>query len=417
MSGVDRRLDGQVSWIHSTRLHVFLYSFLLVFTPFLLLQNYLVDLVSDVSRATWRLGSLDVPVVPVAAAILLAAAAVVFRRAITRRWLVAVGIVVLMDALAQRVTDYYFGHRFYDLQQNWHYIAYGLFAGMVYRDLAPRRLPLAKILWVTYLGALGFSLFDEFFQKSISSRVFDLSDTSKDVWGCLMGMALVYLGGRCAGEILRGWPGLKPRRLSAHVRDPLSSLLLMFGFTLIFLGVTALLSDPQYAWTAAGITVALCALFLACFHLLFSRSGRIALAAAAMVLLVFLGQGVVRHRGEGISENRYGLTVYQGLPIPYFDVMLRAGGGFRLVDKKHYFNLRDQEFLLAQKSDIIIIGSGRDGLGGRGFPERAMVQFLYNPHLGRATQVITLTTPEACRLFNRLRQEKKSVLFILHNTC
>ncbi len=409
--------SGRARWIHSTRLHLVLYSFLLVYTPFILLQNYLIDLVSDTSRSTFELGSLHVPVVPIAAGVLLLLGILRFRRSVTRRMLAAAGIVVLMDTLAQQITDYYFGHRFYDLQQNWHYIAYGLFAFMVYRDLIPRRLPLARILWLTYFGALGFSLFDEFFQRQISSRVFDLSDTSKDLWGCLMGMVLIYLGGQRSQELLRGWSQIRQKHVGAHFRNPLTSLLLMVAFCLIFLCVTALLSDPQYAWTATGTTVALCVVFLAAFTLLFTRAGRIVLAAAVLALLGIIGYGSIRRGGEPITHARAGLTVYQGVPLPFFDVMFRPDGSFRLVDKKHFFNQRDQDFLLRQKCDIIVIGSGEKGLGGLGFPERSMVQFLYNPYLDRATQVITLRTPEACRLFNRLRQEKKSVLFILHNTC
>ena len=412
-----RTPSGTAPWIHSTRLHVVLYSLLLIFTPFILLQNYLVDLVSDASRSTVAFGSTDVPVVPLAAAVLLVVAVLVYRRAIGRRQLVAVGIVVLMDGLAQQITDVYFGHRFYDLQQNWHYVAYGLFAFMVYRDLGPRRLPLAKILWVTFFCALGFSLFDEIFQMRMSSRVFDLSDTSKDVWGCLMGIVLVYLGGARSAELLRGWREPRSGRLRSHLRDPLASLVLMVGCTLIFLSVTALLSDPQYAWPAVGITLLLCAVFLGCYLSLFSRRGRLGLACAVVILIAATGYSAIRHRNELITHIRYGITLYNGLPIPYFDVLVRSEGGFRLVDKKHYFNLRDQDFLLRQECDIIIIGSGQNGLGGKGLPERAMVQFLYNPHLERATQVITLRSADACRLYNRLSKERKRVLFVLHNTC
>jgi hypothetical protein len=412
-----RTPSGTAPWIHSTRLHVVLYSLLLILTPFILLQNYLVDLVSDASGATVAIGTTDVPVVPLAAATLLVIAVLVYRRAIGRRLLVAVGIVVLMNALAQQITDIYFGHRFYDLQQNWHYVAYGLFAYMVHRDLAPRRLPLARILWVTFFCALGFSLFDEIFQMRMSSRVFDLSDTSKDVWGCLMGMVLVLLGGRRPAELLRDWRKPRSARLRPHLADPLASLVLMVGWTLVFLCVTALLSDPQFAWSAVGITLLLCAVFLGLFLAAFSRRGRLALACIVVVTLAATGYSMIRHRDEHISHERYGLTFYRGLPIPYFDVLVRSEGGFRLVDKKHYFNLRDQDFLLGQRCDIIIIGSGQNGLGGRGLPERAVVQFLFNPHLNRATQIITLRSADACRLYNRLRQENKSVLFVLHNTC
>lgn len=416
MSGRQRTLEPRAAWIHSTRLHVVLYSFLLVFTPFILLRNYLVELISRVSRATMTVGGLDVPIVPVIAAALALVAAGRFRRFITRRWLIALAVVVLMDALAQQITDYYFGHRFYDLQQNWHYIAYGLFAYMMRRDLEPRGLPLVRILWVTWFCALGFSTFDETFQRHITSRVFDVSDISKDLWGCLMGMALIYLGGRNADAFLQpAKPGPR-RRLVALVAEPRSALLLMAGFTLIFLNVSALLSDPLYAVTAVGITLLLCAVLVAGVLIAGNRRGRLALGAIALAACVGIAVGAAR-QGDLISSNRYGLTVYRGLPIPFFDVMLRSDGPPRLVDKKHYFNPRDQEFLLKRGYDILLIGSGRDGRGGLGFPERSSVQFLFNDALERPTQLIILRTPEACRLFDKLVRENKRVLFILHNTC
>jgi hypothetical protein len=89
---------------------------------------------------------------------------------------------------------------------------------------------------------------------------------------------------------------------------------------------------------------------------------------------------------------------------------------FRLVDKKHYFNKRDQKFFFKQKTNIIIIGTGADGLGGKGFPDKTNF-FIYNPYIEKGTQVIILKNPEACEVYNRLKKENKDVLFILHNTC
>jgi hypothetical protein len=109
--------------------------------------------------------------------------------------------------------------------------------------------------------------------------------------------------------------------------------------------------------------------------------------------------------------------VYKGIPIVFYDVMIFPNGTFRLVDKKHYFNSRDQTFFMEHKPDIIIIGSGAEGLGGRGFVKQSPHQFMYNPHIQRGTQVIILKTPEACEVFNRLKRERKNVLFVLHNTC
>ena len=403
--------------IHSTRLHLILYSLLLILTPFILLRNFLVEAIARVSDSTLPLATLRVPIIPLAAALLLILLVVRFRVFITRRVLTAVVIVAAMDALAQQITDFYFGHKFYDLQQNWHYVAYGLFAYMVYRDLAWRRLSQVRILWLTFLSAMALSSFDEAFQMHLSSRVFDLSDIAKDGWGCLMGMVLITLGGGRSDELLRGWGKIRTTRIGDHFRNPLTALVFIVVFDLIFLSCGSLLSDFRYVGAAVGLTLLAFALFLVIDFLLLRRWARIGLAILLFLLSTAVGYEFFRHRDERVVQNQHCITVYKGIPIPFFDVLIYPNGRFRLVDKKRYFNSRDRRFFLRQRTDIIVIGSGEEGLGGKGFPETSMVQFLYNPFLGRATQVIILTTPDACRLFNRLMRDQKNVLLVLHNTC
>ena len=77
------------SWIHSSRLHVVLYSLLLVLTPFVLLQNFLVELISKVSGSTFSLGDLDIPILPCLAVALLIVFVIIFRSRITRMWILA----------------------------------------------------------------------------------------------------------------------------------------------------------------------------------------------------------------------------------------------------------------------------------------------------------------------------------------
>ena len=125
----------------------------------------------------------------------------------------------------------------------------------------------------------------------------------------------------------------------------------------------------------------------------------------------------VKYRSANIVNHRHGLTVYKGIPIIFFDAMIFPDGTFRLVDKKHFFNLRDQKFFSKQRADILVIASGSKGEGGQGFPVKAPVQFIYNYYTQRGTQVIILENSQASELFNRLKSEGKNVLFILHNSC
>ncbi|MBP6875319.1 MAG: VanZ family protein [Candidatus Eisenbacteria bacterium] len=408
---------SSIEWIHSTRLHAVLYSFLLVFTPFILLQNYLVDIVASISTSRMSLGGWNLPIVPVVAAVALLAIVIWQRKRITRRVLLAAAIILLMNALSQQMSDYYFGQNFYDLLQNWHYLAYALFGPMVYRDLDPRGVRFSRILWIIFFCALGLSTFDESFQRYMSSRVFDLSDTAKDVWGCLMGLVAIALCSRHARELRLDLKSLVRMPRLQTLDHPLVALVLMACFTLIFLSCASLMSDAQYAPLVALFSIGLSALALGLYLLLLRKPGRIAIGALALIAVCALGYSALHYRGQEIVSHRNGLTVYRGMPLLFFDALIFPDGHFRLVDRKHSFTSRDQKRLLRQKSDIIVVGTGRKGLGGQGFPEPSMVQFLHNPYSGGVTQVIIQRTADACLTFNRLKKEGKRVAFVIHNTC
>jgi len=412
-----RQPPARLGWIHSTRLHVVLYSLLLIATPFLMLRRFLQSAIGRTSNLSFSLAGLQVPAVPVVAVVVLILLLIALRRHITRMRIVAGVVVVLMIALAQQVTDYYFSHNFYDLQQNWHYIAYALFAFMMHRDLAPRGVRLSRIMLVTYCAALLFSTLDEAFQLHVSLRVFDVSDIAKDLWGALAGMTFLYLGGTRAGTLLSDWRPLRQPRLRDYLSRPASLHVLMTVFAFLLLFFSSLLSDFCHWKLNILFPLATFAVFLLCFHLSQRRWAAYTLLTLLAVAVGGQAWAFVKYRHENIVYNRYGLTIYKGIPIVFFDVLIFPDSTFRLVDRKHQFNVRDQAFLLRLRTDIILIGSGADGQGGRGFYRHSVNQFVWNPNTRRGTQIIILKTPEACQVFNRLKRQGKNVLFILHNTC
>ncbi len=408
---------AQAHGIHSTRLHAIMYGMLLVATPFVLLQNFLVEKIAEISSSSFELGNMELPISPILAAVLVIVLLVWLRSYLTWTRVLAAGIVVLMNALSQQITDYYFDHNFYDLQQNWHYFAYGIFAYMVYRDLAPRNVPPAKIMLITYLVALSLSAFDEVFQMHMSSRVFDVSDIAKDLWGSLMGIVFLYLIVTKPGTLARQWKRIRHRRLQDYLKNPPTLLVLMFAFAFLLLCYSSLLSEYEYFGYVILLTVVSFTAFLCLMHLSQYRIFKYALIAAFTCAVLLQAYFFVKYRSHNIVYNRHGLTVYKGIPILFFDAMIFPDGTFRLVDKKHYFNYRDQDFFKKQRTDIIVVSSGSRGEGGHGFPVKDPVQFVYNPYIQRGTQVIILKNSQACEMFNRLKDEGKNVLFILHNTC
>ncbi len=408
---------AQAQGIHSTRLHAIMYGMLLVATPFVLLQIFLVEKIAEISSSSFELGNTELPILPILAAVLVIVLLVRFRSHLTWTRILAAVMVVLMNALSQQITDYYFDHNFYDLQQNWHYFAYGIFAYMVYRDLAPRNVPPAKIMLVTYLVALSLSAFDEVFQMHMSSRVFDVSDIAKDLWGSLMGIAFIYLVVTERGNLARQWKRIRHRRLHYYLTHPPSLLVLMFAFAFLLLCYSSLLSEYEYCSYVVLLTLVSFTAFFFLLHFSQYRIFRYALIAAFACAVLLQAYFFVRYRSHNVVYNRHGLTVYKGIPILFFDVMIFPDGTFRLVDKKHYFNYRDQDFFKKQQTDIIVVSSGSRGEGGNGFPVKDPVQFIFNPYTQKGTQVIILENSRACELFNRLKDEGKNVLFILHNTC
>ncbi len=406
-----------MSWIHSSRLHVVLYSLLLVATPFVLLQNFLQQAIGTISVSSVEIAGHSIPIVPSIAVILLIGVLIVLRSRLKWHHILAAIVALVMIGLAQQITDYYFDHNFYDLQQNWHYFAYCLFAFMMYRDLAPRGHALADIMLITFVAALFYSSFDEAFQMHMSSRIFDVSDIAKDVWGTTTGMVVLFIGAPPSRTNSPDTRRVRHRRFHNYAQQPLSLLVLLILLSFFGVVFSSLLSEKEYWDVVIILTAGTFVLTFFVIHLSQFRWPRYVLIGLAVIAIVAQAYSYFSHRGEGITYNRYGLTVYEGIPVPFFDLLVFPDGSFRPVDKKHYFNYRDRTFLLKQNADIILLGSGSEGMGGHGFPLDAPNQFIYNWVTQKATQVIILNTPEACRLFNRLKLEGKNVLLVLHNTC
>ena len=68
-TGASHATDGRAGRIHSTRLHVFLYSFLLVATPFIMLREYMQEVVGQITQLRVTLFGEGVVFVPWAALI------------------------------------------------------------------------------------------------------------------------------------------------------------------------------------------------------------------------------------------------------------------------------------------------------------------------------------------------------------
>ncbi len=409
-------MKEKIKSYYTPKTQIILYGLLLIFTPFLILQNFLQSAIGMASRFSFSIEKLEIPYVLAIAGIFFIFLIILVRREITPYRIIVSIVVISFIIIGQNSTDYYFNHKFYDLQQNWHYFAYAFFSYLAYRFFKYKEFPPEKIILFTFLSALALSTFDEGAQVFISGRIFDICDIAKDGWGTIAGIIFTFFILK-KGEITSsGWK-IRHARISSYLKHPVTVLFMEIVFGLIFLLISSILTNNSYWLLTIALTLVLFLIFFTILHLSQRFLFRTIFIIAAVIIIIVQGFFFFKYREKNIIYNTYGLTVYKGIPIPFFDIMIYPDETFRLVDKKHFFTNRDQIMINGLAKDILLIGSGSEGLGGRGYPEETKVQFIFNENTEQGLQIIILKTPKACEVFNKLRNEGKNVLFIIHNTC
>ena len=400
-------------------LDAILYSALLVLTPFLMLQAHLQRFVWWVSLRTVTLpvgeDGVALPIVGLAACGALAVLLTALRRHLTRRHLAAGAVVAALLAFGHATTDYYLDGPVWGIQQNWHYLAYAGLALLLHRALRPRVRRLSRLLLLVLGVAAALSMLDEAFQLLVSDRVFDLSDVAKDLLGTVAGLVLVCATleeGRFPGD---GWRLCHPR-LAGALDDPVAVLVHAGVFALLFVGVASQLTEVRHAAAAVGLPLVLWSGWLLAVHLSPRRGPRRALCALGLLLVGGQAALLVRHHGDGVVWSSWGLTVCNGVPVPYLDLIVHPDGSFRPVDKKHRFNRRDVSTALKHEPDVLIVSRGFDGAGGEGLPGHGRVRFVYSHRTRRMVQVLLLTTPRAVEEHRRLRAAGRRVVLVVHST-
>jgi len=377
-----------------------------------MLQNYLQTAIGEASRAAINCGSLKVPYTVIITALILIIFFYLSRKILSKRRFLFLGLIFTFFAIGQMTADYYYGHHFYDLQHNWHYIAYGIFAFIAYRRFTIKPQPTYKILYRIFLMAILVSIFDEFIQIYISNRVFDLSDVAKDLWGNMTGSIFVFF----YLEDGKDFPNYKLRQktIKEYFTNPFSLLSLEIIFAYVFLFVSSQLTDEKYKFNLAFIVILV---FLIIFILIFSGKNKVVrwIIRGALVFLAVLIFGAAHFGTPKIKYISSGHINYNGIPLMYFDYMIFPDGGFRTVDKKESFNMRDKQKIEALNPEILLIGTGSKGKGGKGWTDNEVTQMIFNITTSKIYQIIKLPNKQACDTYNRLHKEGKKILFIIHN--
>lgn len=402
------------SMIYSPKTHRVLYVLLLIATPFLLLQNYLQSAIGQLSDTTYTLFDKEIPLTVTVGLILVLAIIITNLKKINFNRIVAWIFIIFLFWIGQKSTDYYFNHKYYELQYNWHYFAYSIFAYLNYRALKQNGMSNAKIIKHTFISVLLISTFDEAMQIPLSNRIFDIGDISKDLWGAMIGLFFVFFILR-NGEIKSENKKIREPNLKDYLKNPLSLLVFVFVISFIFMNTSSLLTETKYSLSTILITLLLSGVVFLIIHFSQFKISRviiITIIAIGFCLLIFK---VTTHRDKQIDYVNNQTILYKGIPVYYFDVMIFPDGWLRLVDKKTAFNQRDQQTIFSHVDDILIIGSGNNGQGGKGFPQNNIVQFVYNTTLKKGQQVIIMKNNDAIKKYNQLVEEGKRPLLIYHN--
>ena len=217
----------------TTLVDLILYSLLLIATPFIMLQNYLQLSIAYFSRISFSVGDIHIPYVLAIALVIILFVFFKFRKQLNKIKFLALVFIVILILIGHSVSDFYLNMKFYDLQQNWHYIAYSIFSFLMYRYCKTKNTLPNKIILKTILIAVSLSTFDEIFQLFLSSRTFDISDIAKDLWGAVIGVVFVFFIIENK-EILKTNTKIQYKKLSDYFKNPFSVLFYSLILSFIF---------------------------------------------------------------------------------------------------------------------------------------------------------------------------------------
>jgi VanZ family protein len=335
---------GQIFTPKTNRL---LYILLLIATPFLLLQNYLQSAIGKLSNLTWNLGEAEIPVTLTILIVLLIPVTLATYRKINITRILGWVTILLLFFIGQRSTDYYFNHKFYELQYNWHYFAYSIFAYINFRALKLKNSSDQKIILSTFLAALATSTIDELLQMPLSNRIFDVGDISKDVWGAMIGLLFIYWILE-NGRIFKEYKFNDQVNIKDILNNPKTLLVTLFIGAYIFMITASVLTETQHLPAVILFTILFFLAAIVILHNLRKKGKRTLTISILVLLLLALTASLVINFNNNISYSKNNLLVYKGIPIYFFDVMILPDGSFRPVDKKTEFNQRDKNTIYSK---------------------------------------------------------------------
>ncbi|MEM2918529.1 MAG: hypothetical protein QXY62_03415 [Candidatus Altiarchaeota archaeon] len=137
-----------------------------------------------------------------------------------------------------------------------------------------------------------------------------------------------------------------------------------------------------------------------------------------ILIAILIALWILLNPRDEFGFSFFGLTTYNAVPIPYFDLKIYPDGVVKLREgKNHFISLNETTDIfnislsLLEKTnssiDALIIASGYDDLVS---VDEAILNNSFFP-------VYVMPTPNALKKFNEMKKQGKKVAAIVHSTC
>lgn len=396
-------------------LNLILYDLLLILTPFLLIQNYLQITLKEISQIVIDLNFINIPLFLFTFILIVAISITIYWKRIKFKHYFIVLVLFLLMFIGQNIADYYLNYSYYDLQNNWHYFAYGLFVFVAYRYFKDKINDDSKLLRIIFLKAFIISSVDEGIQVFISNRIFDISDIAKDMWGTCLGLIVLLFWVK--NYKLKNF-SLVINKPFDYINKPTNLLGHLLIFTFIFLFFSSVLTDSKYflwiiIWTFSvyiGLEILL--------YLLKIKYLKFAFLSLLVIFISIFTYNVTQKYDEKLEQDK-SIIYYKNIPLYFFDYMIFPDGMIRLVDKKTEFRGNDFTIFKKQNPEVLIISSDKSQYEIKGFEHSQFIEFpyvLFNDQKNNLFQVLILTQKDAIEQYNRLVKQNKNVLLVIHQS-
>ncbi len=398
------------------RFHLLAYVLIILITPLVLLQGNYRIMIDKISLHSFNIGNLQIHTLLIVLILMAIIVLLYYRKNLSKNRIIGLLLCFVFLEIGHIIPDFYYGNTIYDLYSNSQILGYSLFAWFYYRLLKYHRKSDAFIIITGFLIALLVSAFGKFLQTTVLSRLLDVSEIGKNIWGIFIGYFFIYFVYEDAKN-LRKSQIIPPKFIQVY-SNPSSALLHIGFFSLVFLIFASFLKWPVFINYAVGIPLLIYIVLIFITRALRIKFFRIIVISLFMIIIIVQGFFTIKYWDDNFVYYRENIAVYCGIPIIGFDFVVYPCGLFRPVEKKLEFAASDRDRLAKIGADIILIASGYQSRGAAGYvtPGTNKSDLRYNKYTGDLMHIMVYNTPLALEKYNELKAQGKDILLVVNNS-